>query len=320
MTGVEQYNKNLKRKADVLMKSNNYPFLKSFYNYLLIDCTYGTAYKYLQVACCFLNYLDIVTPRNISLDSYLSYMSSLKDHVASYRIVVYSGLRKFSSFLKAKGYGEDYMKDIKRPKFKESQKTIQKREGAYLNPEQIKELIDCVRSCRRNNVLSVRDMAIIQIFLNTGIRCSALTKLDINDIDLDNGVIYVSEKGEVPRELYLSDDAVNYVKEWLEYREIMLGLNTKNEIALFLSNRKIRISNANVHSIMKQYGEKMGIRLTPHMLRGTFGTNLYNETGDVYFVQEAMGHQSPKTTELYIRGQKKNMTKKAADLMGKLIN
>lgn len=90
------------------------------------------------------------------------------------------------------------------------------------------------------------------------------------------------------------------------------------EDALFISNRKQRISDKSVSRFVHKYASDIqGKSISPHKLRATFGTQILNATGDLYLTQKAMGHSSPKTTELYIRGQK-NPTKKTSEIMKNL--
>ena len=62
------------------------------------------------------------------------------------------------------------------------------------------------------------------------------------------------------------------------------------------------------------------IKFSPHKLRATYGTQLYDKTRDIYLVQQCMGHSSPKTSELYVRGQKNSSREKAADIMAQITN
>jgi integrase len=78
------------------------------------------------------------------------------------------------------------------------------------------------------------------------------------------------------------------------------------------------MDQATIYRIVNKYAANIKDKhITPHKLRATYGTHLYNETKDVYFVQNCMGHSSPKTTETYIRGIK-NTTKAASDIMKKI--
>ena len=79
------------------------------------------------------------------------------------------------------------------------------------------------------------------------------------------------------------------------------------------------MDSTSIYNVVKKYSKNInGKNITPHKLRATYGTQLYNETGDIYFVQDCMGHSNPKTTELYVRDKKENR-KKASDIMAKMI-
>ena len=164
----------------------------------------------------------------------------------------------------------------------------------------------------------IRDKAIILTFLCTGIRNSALRTIDLQDVDLNKKTLVVTDKGEHVRIYDIPDSLCEAISEWLECREkIMKGYRSQ---ALFVSRRKNRMDSGTVLHIVKRYADTSidGKNITPHKLRATYGTQLYNKTGDIYFVQECMGHSNPKVTELYIRDKKQN-TKRASDIMDGLL-
>ena len=319
MNGIEEYNKSFDTNAKArLWKNKDKPYLEDFYNYVLVNNSYSSSYMYLCYVIGFINKLKIKDPKDITVNHYTSYMSKIKNNTASYRIAVYSALKKFSSFLKASGINEDHMVYIKRPKFTETTTTKKKREKAYMTEDEIGVFINNVENSNKSDCWKSRDIAMIRILLNTGIRRSALQKLDLDDINFKEGYITVFEKGEKSRELYISKTTMDAIVEWISYREDIVK---KAEQAVFVSDRKKRIDCKTIYNIVKSYGVVIDDKnITPHKLRGTFGTQLYNKTGDVYFVQEAMGHSNPKTTEIYIRGQKKNVAKKASDLMDDFLS
>ena len=114
----------------------------------------------------------------------------------------------------------------------------------------------------------------------------------------------------------MPDELVYDIEEWLSIRAKEIK---DDEQALFISNRRRRMDQLSISNVVKKYSKVIEDKhITPHKLRATYGTQLYNETGDIYFVQECMGHSNPKTTELYVRGKKKNM-KKASDIMSKML-
>ena len=108
-----------------------------------------------------------------------------------------------------------------------------------------------------------------------------------------------------------------YVVQWLNKRTELL--NGKKEDALFISNRRERMDYQSVYVLVKKYADNIKDKnITPHKLRASFGTALYDSTKDVYFVQKMMRHSSPKVTEQYIRGQEDGNSQKAADIMSKI--
>ncbi len=319
MTGIEVYNNDFEKSAKKRIADNNdKPYLEDFYYFMLSDTSYSASYNYLGCVINFLNNVQLDDISKIKLGNYTKYMSTLKQKSSSYRIDVYSALKKFSSFLKADGVcNEDYMQSVKRPKFKERQTTRDKREKGYMTKDEIVTFINNVKSSNKENKWKIRDLAIITIFLNTGIRCSALYKLDINNINMKSRSITVLEKGDLSRSVYVSEQTLNYIKDWLSVRKEIVG---DNETALFVSDRKRRMTTRTIYNIVKSYGVVIKEKnITPHKMRGTFITNLYEDTGDLYLAQECAGHADPKTTGLYIRGQKEKASKKAADIIGKMI-
>lgn len=243
---------------------------------------------------------------------------------SSYQINIYSSLKKFNEYLYvSKRLSENYMLFIKRPKAKESQDTITKRENGYLTEKELKKYIRSVeigalslKGRSQSIEWDLRDKAMILTFLYTGIRESALRMIDLEDVDLQNKKIIVTDKGEKVRIYDIPDNLCDAIKEWINYRtKIMDGFN---DSALFVSQQKCRVRAATIYNIVKRYADTIDKNITPHKLRATYGTHLYNKTGDIYFVQQCMGHSSPKVTELYIREKKEN-TKKASDIMDKLL-
>lgn len=321
--GISAYNERFKRLAENRIANTDPKYcLDGFYNYIITNKSYSSSYLYLGYVIGFLKNIDDIS--KIDIDDYNGYLASLKSKSSNVQIDAYHALQKYSKYLKAKGIcKDDYMEYVDRPKFVETEETKEKREKGFLNKTEAKELIN--RCSNRKGFIrekadcwKKRDEMIIKIFLNTGIRCSALYKMDIDNIDLDGQTISVLEKGNKYRKISISDDIVNLIKEWLRYRsEILDGVNEK---AFIISERKKRMEAQSIRYIVKRIGDIIPDKnIGPHKLRGTYGTQLYDTTHDVYFVQQCMGHSSPKTTEIYIRGQEDNILKKAADLMADFL-
>ena len=147
-------------------------------------------------------------------------------------------------------------------------------------------------------IQSIRDLAIVYLLLSSGIRVSECSELDIDDVDLNRSCIYITRKGGNESIVYFSDEASPYLVNYLDWRNNLEGLD-ENEKALFVSSQKKRLSVRSIERLVKKYAASSlpGKHITPHKLRATFATRLYEETGDIYLVAENMGHQDISTTK-----------------------
>lgn len=263
----------------------------------------------------------------------MRYMPSGKEYSRSSRIVNYAALKIYCKVLWIqKIIPENYMEQIPRPKFKDSEEAVKKRENGYLKEDELQLVLSELK--KDKSWFGIRDMAIFQVFLNTGMRSSALRGINVEDYDPENGTIINTDKGFKVSTYYLSKDANNYVKKYLNKRLWMMGESDDCDTnALFLDREEgfwgiieeheyyikcTRINANRIDSIVRQRTKVIGRELTPHKLRATYGTMLYNKTHDIYFVQKMMNHSSPTTTELYIRGEG-NRTKDASEIMSKIL-
>ncbi len=149
-----------------------------------------------------------------------------------------------------------------------------------------------------HRINSIRDVAILTLFLGTGIRISELVGLNVDDIDFDNNAFTVTRKGGNRSVLYFSDEVGNALSEYIEIRKIDKEIPS-NEDALFISIQKKRLSARAVENLVKKYSRLISPlkKITPHKLRSTYGTSLYRETQDIYVVAEVLGHKDINTTK-----------------------
>jgi site-specific recombinase XerD len=145
----------------------------------------------------------------------------------------------------------------------------------------------------------VRDIAITAVLVGTGIRVSELVNLNLQDINFKENQFKVTRKGEKEEIIYFNDEVGRALKEYYDRRLAIEGVDNEHCLALFLSTQKRRIDEKSVRNLVKKYVKRAGIikTITPHGLRRTFGTNIYNEVGDVYLVAEMLGHKSVETTK-----------------------
>ena len=143
-----------------------------------------------------------------------------------------------------------------------------------------------------------RDYAILSLFLGTGIRVSECVGMNIGDVDLENNAFIVTRKGGNQVVLYFPPEVAEALADYMDERN---GIETVpgHEDALFLSLQRRRITQRAVQKLVKKYAAvaaPLKTKISPHKLRSTYATNLYNETGDIYLVADVLGHTSVDTT------------------------
>lgn len=143
----------------------------------------------------------------------------------------------------------------------------------------------------------LRDIAIVTLLLGTGIRVSECVGLDILDVDFKNNGIRIIRKGGNEMVVYFGSEVEQALRTYLEERKNAVTLHG-HEQALFLSTQHRRIGIQAVENMVKKYtsGIIATKKITPHKLRSTYGTALYQRTGDIYLVAEVLGHKDVNTT------------------------
>ena len=143
-----------------------------------------------------------------------------------------------------------------------------------------------------------RDLAIVTLLLGTGIRVSECVGLDIEDVDFKNNGIKVTRKGGNEMVVYFGPEVEKALKRYIEIRENIIPLEG-HEHALFYSAQRRRIGVQAVENLVKKYASQITTtkKITPHKLRSTYGTTLYQETGDIYLVADVLGHKDVNTTK-----------------------
>ena len=330
MTGNEYYDNKYKKRIDnCYSKLNNrdqVKTLENFEKYMAIEgVLVSTRMNYVGRIVTFLNAMNKEI-KDIDFADYVDYLNTYQDKTSSYRIQIYTALKRFSEYLcYAKIIDTDYMENVKRPKDSESMETKQRREKSFLSEKELEKFllnVTCgvgVKESPTHKTVQTRDHALVMILLGTGLRCSAVSKLDINDVDFESGKIQVTEKRGKIRTCFLSEDIISILKIWLEERNNFVTKETDN--ALFLSSKGNRLTDKNINKIIAKYGDgiKKGVHLSPHKLRATYGTMIYKKTGDIYLTKNCMGHSDISTTMLYVRGQEEQAQKKAAEVMASVL-
>ena len=260
-----------------------------------------------------------------------SHIEFFMDYLSFY---TYGG-REFSNTLKTKSrklstlksfFKYYYNKDriSANPAAKVATPKIKDKPILRLEGDEVGKLLDLVDSDTDKNESSKRlisfrehtrkrDLAILTLFLGTGIRISELVGLNIADIDFNSKAFKVTRKGGAQTILYITDEIAAALQDYLLEREAE-GL-IEDRPALFLSLQKRRITVRAVENLVKKYASLITPlkNITPHKLRSTFGTGLYNQTNDIYVVAEILGHRDINTTKRHYAAISEQIKKEAAE-------
>lgn len=174
-----------------------------------------------------------------------------------------------------------------------------------LDVDEVARLLDAVESGenltktqqRYHKYTRSRDLAILTLLLGTGIRISECVGLNISDFNFDSNGFKVTRKGGDQVILYFGDEVRQALLQYLEERKNIEPLRG-HEDAMFLSLQRRRISHRALQNLVKKYASIVTPlkNITPHKLRSTYGTTLYQETGDIYLVADVLGHKDVNTT------------------------
>lgn len=166
---------------------------------------------------------------------------------------------------------------------------------------------------RYHDSTKIRDVAILSLFLGTGIRISELVGIDINDIDFSGNAFVVTRKGGNQMTLAFGQEVADALLAYLEERKNIIPLSG-HEDAFFLSMQRKRITPRAVENVVKKYAQIATPlkKITPHKLRSTYGTMLYQESGDIYLVADVLGHKDVNTTRKHYAAMTEEKTRLAA--------
>ena len=261
-------------------------------------------YRNFEVIDLTLEHLEGVTHHDIEL--FLSYLSHYRfknrylscDERAKARKL--SAVRAMFKYFFSKGMiSVDNSAKVPTPK-------LHDKEIIRLDADEVSELINVAETgsgltkhaTGYHNKTKVRDTAILTLFLGTGIRISELVGLDNDSFDFEENSFLVTRKGGNQAILFFSDEVKYSLQEYIAEKSNDPKA-PKDEPAFFLSMQYKRINVRSVEILVKKYSKIVSPlkKITPHKLRSTYGTRLYNETGDIYIVADVLGHRDVNTTK-----------------------
>ena len=198
---------------------------------------------------------------------------------------------------------------------------LHEKEIIRLEPNEVSILLDQVEDGTRltkkeleyHKKTKIRDVALLTLLLGTGIRVSECVGLDLQDVNFDVCGIKVRRKGGYEAVVYFGDEVETALLDYLEERDRVIPMEG-HENALFLSLQNRRITVRAVENLVKKYASRVTTlkKITPHKLRSTYGTSLYQETGDIYLVADVLGHKDVNTTRKHYAAQQDERRRRAA--------
>jgi len=145
----------------------------------------------------------------------------------------------------------------------------------------------------------LRDKALLELIYATGLRVSEAVGLQLNEINLQSGMVRTIGKGDKQRIVPMGEEAVYWLEIYLQRARPALLKNTRCD-ALFVSQKKTGISRQLAWMAVSRYAEQVGIpHISPHDLRHAFATHLVNHGADLRVVQMLLGHSNISTTQIY---------------------
>lgn len=185
---------------------------------------------------------------------------------------------------------------------------VEEKQISFLEPDELEKLFQATES-EKNDLIRLRDRAILETLFSTGLRVSELINLKRKNVNIDRGEFTVSGKGGKNRIVFLSESAASRLKEYLNKRQ-------DNSPALFVRHRLQQkaeediseefegfshLTPRTIQRIIQKYTIRAGItkKVTPHVLRHSFATDLLRSGADLRSVQSMLGHSSVTTTQVY---------------------
>ncbi len=300
-----------------MKEENNIPIiLDDFLNYLLSikGKSINTVYGYKTDLALFFKYLKLkeIKNKNISIDTidiksinidfiknirlpdmygFIGFLGTKRNNGNYAKARKVAAIKSFYKYLhqKARLIDENIAVDLESPK-------TSKRNPLYLSLDESKELLNSI-----DGKFYERDLCIITLFLNCGMRLSELCGINISNIK--NDTLTVIGKGDKERTVYLNNSCLKALSIYLEKRKSFANkIQNDSSDALFISKNYCRIDKRNVERIIKKYVTKAGLnsKLSPHKLRHTAATLMYKYGDvDIRSLQKILGHENVSTTQIY---------------------
>lgn len=292
--------------------------IRIFFQFMIQE---NPSYRNLTTTDFTIDILDQV--QALDIEEYMEYLKVYKDKDDSYITNGERGLKRKISALRS-FYAYYYKREMIKtnPTVLIDMPKIHEKAIIRLDTDEVAMLLDYIEHCGDQltgqkkvyyEKTKERDLALITLLLGTGIRVSECVGLDIEDVDFKNNAVKVTRKGGNEMFVYFGTEVEQVLKKYIEVRKGITPI-AGHEHALFYSTQRKRMGIQAVENLVKKYASEITTtkKITPHKLRSTYGTALYQETGDIYLVADVLGHKDVNTTKKHYAAIGDERRRKAA--------
>lgn len=297
--------------------------IRIFYSYL--QSKHPLFQSIVQLTDITLSQLEKITPRDI--EKYLEYLSYYEKEEAGEKVCYQNGqkgkARKLAAIKTFYQYFYKQQRISHNPTALVDMPKIHEKPIVKLEIEEVAKLLDVIEEGtnltktqqKYHAYTRQRDLALISLLLGTGIRVSECVGLNLEDIDFNYNGIRITRKGGNETIIYFGKEVEKALKNYLEIRKEQPCKS--DDTPLFLSIQHKRLSVRSVQILVKKYSSLVTQlkSITPHKLRSTYGTQLYQETGDIYLVADVLGHKDVNTTKKHYAQMDDARRKMAANIV-----
>ena len=302
-------------------------YVNDFYINISVSKEPTTCLEYIRKIKLFYEYIgkDLLEVVDTDIGKYFNEKKYVEDEFgnmvqssSAYRQGIWAALNQFYMYLYNKGTIKiNPTASIQRPK------TTGYKEKTYLSMNDLNKILATVekgfgtkRQRSRQKHFKERDMLVMMLLMNTGMRKTALSEINVEDIHINEHKLIVTDKRNKTQIYPITKELQEVINDWLYRREEIL--DGEDVDALFIGEQKKRLSERAIYEIVQRYSEAaLGYKISPHKLRAAFISLYYEESGyDIEATRRAVGHASIQTTSLYIT-KENDSREEAANFMSK---
>lgn len=292
--------------------------IRTFFRFLISQ---NSAFNDMDIKDIKLEHIETLTP--VDIEEYMEYLKLYYYNGQKYTNDEHGIHRKLASLRSFYLYYHKRELIQNNPTIVVNMPKLHEREIIRLDEDEVNELLNLVEHGGDNlkgikktyyEKNKLRNIAIFTLFLGTGIRVSECVGLNIEDVDFKENRIRIIRKGGKEEYVYFSMEVAEALDNYIKLSRALVQAKKGHEHALFYSIQKRRITVQAVENLVEEYASQVTTfkHITPHKLRSTYGTALYQQTGDIYLVADVLGHNDVNTTKKHYAAISDDRKRKAA--------